>query len=46
MTLDEILNKMQELFGEAVADPEIFPAQCRYQFLLARFELEKQTFKE
>lgn len=38
--IDTILNKVQDLFGDNIVDPEIFPKQATFQFTVARWELE------
>ena len=40
MTHDEILTKMQEVYGENVADPTIFQKMFMFQFCLTKWELE------
>lgn len=43
-SVDEILSKVQAIFGERTSDPEVFPKCAAYQFKIAKFELmsEKQ----
>jgi hypothetical protein len=45
MTIDDIVNKMQEMFSE-IADPEVFPLRFKYQFLLAKMEIEHAKCNE
>jgi len=39
-TVDEIIEKMIEMYGEKVADPEVYPRILKFQFLMAKLALE------
>ena len=41
-TLDQIIEKMIEMFGDNLADPDIYPRIAKHQFTLAKFELSRQ----
>lgn len=41
-TLDQIIEKMVEMFGDNIADPDHHPLIMKYQFKLAKFELTRQ----
>lgn len=38
-TVDEILTKVQQIFGERTSDAEVFPKCAAYQYKIAKFEL-------
>lgn len=38
--INAILEKMKEMFGESLADPEVFPKIFQYQVNLAKYELQ------
>lgn len=41
-TLDQIIEKMVEMFGDNIADPDHHPLITKYQFRLAKLELTRQ----
>lgn len=43
MDNEQIINKVLDMFGDDVVDPEVFPKRARYQFILAKFELEVEA---
>ena len=43
MDNEQIINKVIAMFGDEVVDPEVFPKRARYQFILAKFELEVEA---
>ena len=41
-TLDQIIEKMVEMFGDNIADSDRHPLITKYQFKLAKLELSRQ----
>lgn len=41
-TLDQIIEKMVEMFGDNLANPDHYPRIAKHQFKLAKFELFRQ----
>jgi hypothetical protein len=35
MTAEQVIAKMKELYGENIADPEVFPRQFQHQVKMA-----------
>lgn len=45
MDNEAIVQHMLEIFGDKVVDPDVFPKQARYQFAVAKYELEINSRK-
>lgn len=43
ITLEQLTNKVEEMFGDSVANPEHSPIVFSYQVRLARWMLEQQV---
>ena len=41
-TLDQIIEKMVEMFGDNIVDPDHHPLITKYRFNLAKFELARR----
>ena len=39
-TLDQIIEKMVEMFGDNLANPDHYPRISKYQYNLAKYELK------
>jgi hypothetical protein len=42
---DKIIERMQSLFGEAIADPDVFPKIFLYQVKLAKTSLDFDAYQ-
>jgi hypothetical protein len=40
---EKIVQKMQEMFGDKLVDPDVFPRQFEFQVKLAKFEMKVQN---
>lgn len=40
MTAEEIAEKLKEIYGDKLVDPDVFPLQFAHQVKLAKRELE------
>jgi hypothetical protein len=40
--MDNLVNKLKEMFGDSLVDPEVFPKVFAYQVMLAKYELSLQ----
>lgn len=43
MQAEQIANKMVELFGDKIVDPDIFPKIFQYQVKIAKWELQNES---
>lgn len=44
--ITKILEKMQEMFGDRLVDPDVFPLQFKHQIQLAKYEMFLNEPKE
>lgn len=42
---EKIVDKLREMFGDHIADPDVFPKQFEYQVKMARYELQLESEK-
>jgi hypothetical protein len=41
--METLVNKLKEMFGDSLVDPEIFPKVFSYQVMLAKYQLSLES---